>query len=69
MNPFDLTGKTAFVSGATHGLGMAMATGLAEAGAQLIISSTSKHKLEDALNDYKTMGFEISCYVLDVNSD
>ena len=69
MNPFDLTGKTAFVSGATHGLGMAMATGLAEAGAQLIISSTSKHKLEDALNDYKTMGFEISGYVLDVTSD
>ena len=59
MNPFDLTGKTAFVSGATHGLGMAMATGLAEAGAQLIISSTSKHKLEDALNEYKTMGLSL----------
>ena len=69
MNPFDLTGKTAFVSGATHGLGMAMATGLAEAGAKLIISSTSAHKLEGALNEYKIMGFEVSGYVLDVTND
>ena len=49
MNPFDLTGKTAFVSGATHGLGMAMAIGLAEAGAKLIISSTSPDKLKGAI--------------------
>tara|TARA_B100000925_G_scaffold82365_1_gene58561 strand:+ start:13012 stop:13809 length:798 start_codon:yes stop_codon:yes gene_type:complete len=69
MNLFDLKGKTAFISGATHGLGMAMAVGLAEAGAQLIISSRSKHKLEDALNEYKKMGFEISGYVLDVTND
>lgn len=69
MNLFDLKGKTAFISGATHGLGMAMAVGLAEAGAQLIISSRSKQKLEDALNEYKKMGFEISGYVLDVTND
>ena len=69
MNLFDLKGKTAFISGATHGLGMAMAVGLAEAGAQLIISSRSKHKLEDSLNEYKKMGFEISGYVLDVTND
>ena len=67
MNLFDLKGKTAFISGATHGLGMAMAVGLAEAGAQLIISSRSKQKLEDALNEYKKMGFEISGYVLDLS--
>ena len=42
MNLFDLTKRTAFVSGATHGLGMSIALGLAEAGAKLIISSTSE---------------------------
>lgn len=69
MKQFDLSGKTAFISGATHGLGMAMATGLAEAGASIIISSTSADKLNQALADYKSKGFEASGVVLDVTDD
>ena len=69
MKLFDLSGKTAFVSGATHGLGMAMATGLAEAGASIIISSTSSDKLNQALADYKSKGFDASGVVLDVTDD
>lgn len=69
MNLFELSGKTAFVSGATHGLGMAMATGLAEAGASIIISSTSSKKLNRALADYKSKGFDASGVVLDVTDD
>ena len=69
MKLFDLSGKTAFVSGATHGLGMAMATGLAEAGASIIISSTSSKKLNQALADYKSKGFDVSGVVLDVTED
>jgi len=69
MNLFDLTGKTAFVSGATHGLGMAMATGLAEAGAKLIVSSTNPEKLESALAQYKEKGFDVSGVVLDVTNE
>ena len=69
MKLFDLSGKTAFVSGATHGLGMAMATGLAEAGASIIISSTSADKLNQALADYKSKGFDASGVVLDVTDD
>jgi gluconate 5-dehydrogenase len=69
MKLFDLSGKTAFISGATHGLGMAMATGLAEAGASIIISSTSADKLNQALADYKSKGFEASGVVLDVTDD
>ena len=34
----DLTGKTALVTGGTHGLGMAIATGLAQAGAKIVIN-------------------------------
>ena len=46
MNLFDLTKRTAFVSGATHGLGMSIALGLAEADAKLIeCQSTSKNTL------------------------
>ena len=69
MKLFNLSGKTAFISGATHGLGMAMATGLAEAGASIIISSTSADKLNQALADYKSKGFDASGVVLDVTDD
>lgn len=69
MNLFDLTKRTAFVSGATHGLGMSIALGLAEAGAKLIISSTSEKKLEKALSQYKILGFDVSGYVLDITDD
>ena len=38
---FDLSGKTAFVSGASRGLGKGFALALARAGADLVISSRS----------------------------
>ncbi len=41
MNPFDLSGKTALVTGCKRGIGFAMAEGLAEAGADVIgVSAT-----------------------------
>ena len=39
---FDLTGKRALITGASHGLGMAMAIGLGKAGAELIINGRSQ---------------------------
>lgn len=41
MNPFNLTGKTALVTGCRRGIGMAMAEGLAEAGADILGVSAS----------------------------
>ena len=38
---FDLTGKVALITGATHGLGMAMANGLGSAGARLVVNGNS----------------------------
>ena len=40
---FDLTGKIALVTGATHGLGMAMARGIGRAGAKVIIKIGRAH--------------------------
>lgn len=69
MNLFDLTGKRALVTGGTHGLGMAMAEGLASAGAELVITSTTPHNLEAALNYYVGKGYKTSGYIFDVTNE
>ncbi|MDR3746419.1 MAG: glucose 1-dehydrogenase [Acidobacteriaceae bacterium] len=45
---FDLTGKTAVVVGGTSGIGLAMAIGLAEAGADVVASSRRQEQVNDA---------------------
>jgi len=48
---FDLTGKVALVTGGSKGLGKAMARGLAEAGADIVISSRHENELRSALEE------------------
>ena len=45
---FDLRGRVALVTGGSKGLGKAMARGLAEAGAQIAISSRHEDELKQA---------------------
>jgi NAD(P)-dependent dehydrogenase (short-subunit alcohol dehydrogenase family) len=51
LNIFDLTGKVALVTGGSKGLGLAMARGLAEAGADVLISSRHENELRAALDE------------------
>jgi NAD(P)-dependent dehydrogenase (short-subunit alcohol dehydrogenase family) len=51
VNLFDLTGKVALVTGGSKGLGKAMARGLAEAGADVVISSRHEDELRAALDE------------------
>ena len=44
VNLFDLTGKVALVTGAVHGLGMAMAKGLGNAGATVVVNEHSSQE-------------------------
>ena len=69
MNLFDLKGKRALITGGTHGLGMAMAEGLAKAGAELIITGTTPAKMEEGLNYYKGKGYIASGYLFDVTNE
>jgi NAD(P)-dependent dehydrogenase (short-subunit alcohol dehydrogenase family) len=59
-NPFDLNGKVALVTGGSKGLGKAMARGLAEAGADIVISSRNEDELArtlaEILGDIKRRG-------------
>ena len=67
---FDLTGKVAVVTGATHGLGMAMASGLASAGATLIINgNSSQEKIDNAVNEYRAKGFNAFGYKFNVTDE
>lgn len=66
---FDLTGKTALVTGGTHGLGMAIATGLAEAGAKIVVNDISKEKLENAKKEYMEIGIDVATYLFDVTDE
>jgi NAD(P)-dependent dehydrogenase (short-subunit alcohol dehydrogenase family) len=48
---FNLSGKVALVTGGSKGLGKAMARGLAEAGADIVISSRHENELRPALDE------------------
>jgi shikimate 5-dehydrogenase len=50
---FDLTGKVVIVSGGATGIGRAIANGLAEAGASIVICGRRFHKCEEACKKSK----------------
>ncbi|WP_461533151.1 gluconate 5-dehydrogenase [Sinomicrobium sp.] len=69
MNLFDLTGKTALITGGTHGLGMAIANGLASVGAELIITGTTPKKMDAAITQYREKGYKATPYLFDVTDE
>ena len=66
---FDLSGKIALVTGATQGLGMAMAKGLARAGATLVINGHTPIKMENAIAEYAKEGVKIHSFLFDVTNE
>jgi gluconate 5-dehydrogenase len=66
---FDLSGKTALVTGATHGLGMAIAIGLAKAGARLVVNDISQQKLDLAKAEYLANGIDVYMLQFDVTDE
>ncbi|MGH9597204.1 MAG: SDR family NAD(P)-dependent oxidoreductase, partial [Edaphobacter sp.] len=53
---FDLSGKSAVVVGGTSGIGLAMAVGLAEAGADVVASSRRQEQVDDAAKAIEATG-------------
>ncbi|WP_187270104.1 gluconate 5-dehydrogenase [Pontibacter qinzhouensis] len=63
LKQFDLTGKVAWITGGTHGLGMAMAMALGEAGATVVVNgNSSQEKIDQALEAYKAAGIKAYGY-------
>ena len=66
---FDLTGKIALVTGATHGIGMAIAKGLAQQGAIICVNGRDEAKLEACKNQYAKDGVDVYTMKFNVTSE
>jgi 2-deoxy-D-gluconate 3-dehydrogenase len=67
MNPFDLKGKVALVTGGNGGIGLGIAKGLAQAGADVVIAGRNEAKNATALAELKALGGRAIALVADVN--
>jgi gluconate 5-dehydrogenase len=63
---FDLAGKTALVTGSSDGLGLAMARGLAEAGAAIVLNGRNETRLAAAAESLTRAGHRILARAFDV---
>ena len=68
MDLFSLQGKNAVVLGGSGVLGSAMAKGLAEAGANIIVCGRSTEKSQDIVNDLKELPVKACAYKLDARN-
>ncbi|SON58501.1 Gluconate 5-dehydrogenase (plasmid) [Hartmannibacter diazotrophicus] len=59
MTLFDLSGRTALVTGSSRGLGLAIATGLAEAGASLVLNGVDAARLEARAETLRAKGYSV----------
>lgn len=63
---FDLEGKVAIVTGSSKGIGKAMAKGLAEKGAQVVVSSRSQEACDEVVKEFTDAGLKaigIACHI------
>jgi NAD(P)-dependent dehydrogenase (short-subunit alcohol dehydrogenase family) len=65
---FDLTGKTAIVTGGSRGIGVEMAEALAEAGASLMLCARREEWLNETVEEFRGRGFAVEGKPADVAS-
>ena len=66
---FSLKGKIALVTGASYGIGFAIASALAEVGATIVFNDLKPELVEKALADYRAAGIDAHGYVFDVTQE
>lgn len=69
LKKFFLEGKTALVTGASHGIGFAIAEALYRAGAKIAFNGTTEQSVNRGIADYKAKGIEVKGYVFDVTDE
>lgn len=66
---FDLSGKTALITGSSRGLGLAFAEGLAEAGAALVVNGSNKERLAETAAGLRKKGYKVDESAFDVTDE
>ncbi len=69
MVNFSLNGKVALVTGASYGIGFAIATGLAEAGATIVFNDINQELVDKGIAAYTEKGIKAHGYVCDVTNE
>ncbi len=63
---FNLSGKVAIITGSSKGIGKAIAKGLAEQGAQVVISSRNQEACDDVAKEFSEVGLKaigLACHI------
>jgi gluconate 5-dehydrogenase len=66
---FSLKGKTAWITGASYGIGFAIASAYAEAGAVIVFNDVGQVQVEKGLAAYREAGISAHGYVCDVTDE
>lgn len=69
MNPFDLSGRVAVVTGGNGGIGLGMARGLARAGARIVVAGRNAQKNRAAVAELAALGPEAIGVEADVSRE
>lgn len=69
LNDFSLEGKVALVTGASYGIGFAIATAYAQAGATIVFNDIKQELVDKGIASYKEEGIESHGYVCDVTDE
>ena len=69
LDTFSLKGKIAWITGASYGIGMAIATAFHEAGATIVFNDINQELVDRGLNSYREKGIPAKGYVCDVTSE
>lgn len=66
LKQFDLSGRTALITGSSAGIGFALARGLAEAGARIVLNARNTTKLDEAAAQLRRAGANVHTAAFDV---
>lgn len=69
LEQFTLNGKVALVTGASYGIGFAIASAFAKAGAKIVFNDRNEDALNKGLSSYKEAGIDAKGYICDVTDE
>ncbi len=69
MKDFMLEGKVALITGASYGIGFAIAQAYAKAGASIVFNDIKQELVDKGIANYKAAGIEAHGYVCDVTNE